>query len=427
MMATALIALGVFIAFALPVAGVLGLLGFVLDQFTPVPTHVVIGETAWQHGTGFILVAVPLFILMGEMLLLSGVADRMYNAVLQWIARLPGGLMHANIASCALFAATSGSSVATAATVGTVAIPQIEKYGYNERLFLGSLAAGGTLGILIPPSINMIIYGVLTDTSIPRLYLAGFFPGIVLAFLFMLIVLAACLLRPGWGGKRVETTREARIAGLPHLLPPLGLFLVVVGSIYVGIATPTEAAAIGVLISFGLAAGQGRLTLPVLHRALEATMRTTSMILLIIVAAYFLNFSIASTGLIDRVNVFILGLGWTPLQTMIGVIAVYLVLGCIMDVLAMMVLTLPIITPVVVHLGYDPVWFGIIIMLVCEAALITPPIGMNCYVIQAVRGRGLLDDVMIGIVPFVVAIIIMFAILLAFPDLALWLPTLMMR
>jgi tripartite ATP-independent transporter DctM subunit len=420
--------LGLFILLSLPIAGVLSLLGFTLDwALSPLPLQLALGEIAWEHGKEFILVAVPLFILIGELLLLAGVADRMYNAILRWVSWAPGGLMHANTASCALFAATSGSSVATAATVGTVALPQMRRQGYNERLFLGSLAAGGTLGILIPPSINMVIYGALTDTSVPQLYLAGFIPGALLALLFAGVVMIACAIRPSFGGQPQSSTWAEKFASLPHLVPPILLFMVIVGSIYAGIATPTEAAALGVPAAMLLAWWNGAMSLSLLHRALANTMRTTAMIMLIMTAAYFLNFAIAAVGIVDTVNQFVVSLGWSPLQTLLAIIAIYIILGCIMDVLAMMVLTLPITTPLVVGLGYDPVWFGVVIMIVCEIALITPPIGMNCYVIQAVRGSGKIGDVFVGIVPFFLAMLLLIALLIAWPDVALWLPTMFYR
>ncbi len=428
MLTTGFLLLILLIALALPVAAVLGLLGVGLGLiYSPFPLHLGVGELNWQHSQEYILIAIPLFVLLGEIMLRAGMAERMYGAISQWLSWLPGGLMHSNIGACAMFAATSGSSVATAATIGTVAMPQIQKRGYNERLFLGSLAAGGTLGILIPPSINMILFGFLTDTSVPQLYLAGFIPGIILASLFMMVVLVAMLIRPDWDGRREETNWSKRIAVLPDLLPPLCIFLLVVGTIYAGWATPTEAAALGVLGGLGLAAFYRRLDLDMLKTAMQGTMRTTAMVLLIILTAYFLNFVLSAIGLVDEVNRAILGLGWGPLYTMLFIIAIYIIMGMFMDTLAMMVLTVPIITPVVVALGYDPVWFGIMVMLFCETGMITPPIGVICYVVQGVRGRGDLNDVLIGIAPFVVADFIMFGLLLAFPQLALYLPTLFYR
>ncbi|HJS33292.1 MAG TPA: TRAP transporter large permease subunit, partial [Alphaproteobacteria bacterium] len=240
---------------SIPVAAALALLGLILSElFTSFPLIRAIGETSWGAASEVIIVSVPMFILMGEILLRSGVAEKMYDAMVQWFSWLPGGLMHSNIGACTMFAATSGSSAATAATISTVSIPEMRKHGYSPKLFMGSLAAGGTLGILIPPSINLIVYGVLTHTSIPQLYLAGFIPGFLLAALFMLTILVVCVLRPEMGGRRMTPSWAARLASLPSLLPPLGLFVIVIGSIYAGWATPTESASLGVVASLGLAA-----------------------------------------------------------------------------------------------------------------------------------------------------------------------------
>src|SRR5205823_4981265 len=316
----------------------LGFLGIALSEiYSRLPLTLAIGEVAWATSNNFLLVAIPFFVLLGEILLRSGMAERMYNALVLWVPWLPGGLMHSNIAACAMFAATSGSSVATAATIGTVAMGEIKKHGYSERLFLGTIAAGGTLGILIPPSINMIVYGVLTDSSIPKLYLAGFIPGLVLAGLFSLTVLLICLLRPELGGRRTRTDWKARIRALPDLIPPLVIFLAVIGSIYAGLATATESAALGVIAALGVAAWHRRLTVKMLLQAFEGTMRTNAMILM-------------------------------------------------------------------------------------ETAMITPPVGINLYVVQGLRKRGRIDDVIIGAAPFVVAMLVMIAILSYWPSLALWLP-----
>src|SRR5215210_1575219 len=234
------------LALAIPVAAALGILGLSLSAiYSKLPLSLAMGEVAWGTSNNFLLVAIPFFVLLGEILLRSGMAERMYNALVLWVPWLPGGLMHSNIAACAMFAATSGSSVATAATIGTVALGEVEKRGYSERLFLGTIAAGGTLGILIPPSINMIVYGVLTETSVPKLYLAGFIPGFILTVLFSLTVLIACIWKPHWGGNKIETSWEERIRLLPDLVPPLALLMIVIGAIFFGLATATEAAAVG--------------------------------------------------------------------------------------------------------------------------------------------------------------------------------------
>ena len=426
---TIIVGLLILVLAAVPVAAVLGILSFVLDHIsmggslTPA-----LAEIYWDKSKEFILVAVPMFILLGEIMLRAGIAQRMYGAVIQWISWLPGGLMHANIGSCTIFAASSGSSVATAATVGTVAYPEIEARGYNERLFLGSLAAGGTIGILVPPSINLIIYGLLTDTSVPELYLAGIIPGIVLSSLFMLAIFVACIYRPAWGGTKVETTWAQRIKCLPDLLPPILLFMAVVGSIYGGIATPTEAASIGVCMAVLIAAYFKTLNWGMMKAAFEGTMRTTAMIMLIVFAAIFLNFVLGFMGITQAMLNFIRDMGLTPVQTVLLIIVFYLFLGMFMETLSMMLTTVPIVFPIIMALGvpeFSDVWFGILITLLMEAALITPPIGVNLYVIQGIRLRGgEFNDVAIGAIPFLIAMLGMILLLVAFPNIATWLPTL---
>jgi len=423
MLWTALVILVVLLALAIPVAAALGFLGIALSAiYSKLPLTLAIGEMAWATSNNFLLVAVPLFVLLGEVLLRSGMAERMYNALVQWMPWLPGGLMHSNIAACAMFAATSGSSVATAATIGTVAMGEIEKHGYSERLFLGTIAAGGTLGILIPPSINMIVYGVLTDSSIPKLYLAGIIPGLILAGLFSLTVLVFCIVRPELGGTPTRATWEQRLRALPDLVPPLVIFLAVIGSIYAGWATATESAALGVIAALGVAAWHRRLTLRMLLQAFEGTMRTTAMIMAILIAAYFLNFVITSIGLTGQVNRFITDLGLTSTQLLVAVVVFYVILGCFMETLSMMVATVPIIAPIMAKAGFDPIWFGIVVVILMETAMITPPVGINLYVVQGLRKRGRIDDVIIGAAPFVLAMMLMLVLLSLWPMLALWLP-----
>lgn len=423
MIATAMTILLVLIGLSIPVGAALGVLGLALDPlFSMLPLSRALGELAWSSSTEFLLVAIPLFILLGEVLLRAGFAERMYGAMSLWLSWLPGGLMHANIGASTLFAATSGSSVATAATVGTVAIPQIKRYGYNEPLFLGSIAAGGTLGILIPPSINLVIYGVLTNSSVPQLYLAGIIPGFALAALFMLIIVAVCLVKPSWGGKRITATWGERIVSLQHLLPPLGIFLMVVGSIYAGLATPTEAAALGVLGALLLAACFKRLSLSMLREAVEGTMHSTAMIMLIVIAAGFLNFVMAAIGMTEALTNSISGLGLSPGWMLLVVVIFYVILGCFMETLSMMIVTIPIVAPIMIAIGYDPIWLGIVIIVLVETALITPPVGMNLFVVQSLRKSGSMGAVIVGSLPFVAALFAMVAALAAFPDLALWLP-----
>tara|TARA_B110000495_G_C23037418_1_gene620154 strand:+ start:1476 stop:2744 length:1269 start_codon:yes stop_codon:yes gene_type:complete len=412
------------VAAAVPVAAVLGILSLTLDEiFMRGRRSLMLGDFVWEQSVEYLLVAIPMFILLGEIMLRAGIAVRMYNAVAQWLSWLPGGLMHANIGSSAIFAATSGSSVATAATVGTVAYPEIEKRNYNESLFLGSIAAGGTLGILIPPSINLIIYGLLTNTSVPELYLAGIFPGLALALLFMAVVVVACLWKPHWGGVKVKTDWASRIRVLPDLLPPVMLFLAVVGSIYAGIATPTEAASIGVVFALIIAAINKALNIEMLKEAFEGTMRSSATIMLIILAAVFLNFVLGFMGVTQVMLETIKELGWSPMETMIVIVLFYLLLGMFMETLSMMLTTIPVVFPIVAHMGFDPVWFGIMITVLMEAALITPPIGINLYVVHGIRARGgKFSDVSIGALPFLIAMFVLIAVLLVLPDIAVWLP-----
>lgn len=423
MLNVSLFLLLLLIGLSIPVAAALGLLALLLDfAFTPMPLHRALGDIAWSASTDFLLVAIPLFVLMGEVLLHTGIADRVYRAISTWLSWLPGGLMHSNIGACASFAAISGSTVATAATVGTVAIPQMNRNGYGQRLFLGTLASGGTLGILIPPSINIIIYGALTDTSIPELYMAGIVPGVILALLFAAIVLVACLIRPELDGDRIRYSWRQRWQSLPDLIPPFIIFFVVMGSIYSGLATPTESAALGLVSALLLAACYGELSVNVIMDSLENAMKTTSMIMLIILAAFFLNLVLSSIGLPQAVSSVVQGLDYPPAVAFLVIVLLYLVLGLFLETLTLMITTIPIVAPVVYALGYDPVWFGIVLMLLIETALITPPVGLNLYVIQGVRQTGRVDDVIVGAIPFVLALLTMIGILMAFPDIALVLP-----
>ena len=425
MLGVGLLLLIVLLALAVPVAAGLGFMGLGLSViYSKLPLSLAMGEISWATSNNFLLVAIPFFVLLGEILLRSGMAERMYNALVLWVPWLPGGLMHTNIVACAMFAATSGSSVATAATIGTVAMGEIKKRGYWEPLFLGTIAAGGTLGILIPPSINMIVYGVLTDTSIPKLYLAGFLPGFVLAALFCLVVLACCLVRPEWGGKPSRASWAQRLRVLPDLLPPFVIFLAVIGSIYAGWATATESAALGVIAALGIAAAHRELSVKMLKYAFEGTMRTTAMIMAILIAAYFLNFVMSSIGLMAKVNNLILSLKLTPGALLLTVIVFYVILGMFMETLSMMVATVPIIAPIMFKAGYDPVWYGVLFVILIETAMITPPVGINLYVVQGLRKSGRINDVIRGSFPFVFAMFAMLAILSFWPGLALFLPRL---
>ncbi len=425
-MKMAIVALAILLLLLLlsiPVASTMGVLGILLEKlYSPFPLIRAMGDVAWSESTSFVLFAIPLFIFLGQILLKSNIAEETYRAIDKWLSWLPGGLMHANIMTSAMFAATSGSSVATAATIGTLALPQAEKYGYNESLFSGSIAAGGTLGILIPPSINLIVYGFLTNTSIPQLFVAGIIPGIILALLFMGTILLLCLLNPGFDAPKRKVSMAERIKTLPNLLPIFIIFIVVIGSIYTGFATPTESAAMGVIAALIITAVKGNLTLKLLKDSIFGTMRSTGMIMIILLAASYLNFVLVSLGLTDILQNFINSLGFSAFGTLMVIIVMYIILGFFIETLSMMVLTIPIVYPIITRLGFDPIWFGILLILLIEMALITPPVGLNLYVVQGVRGKGSIKDIIIGSTPFVIVMLIMVAILIKFPQIVLYLP-----
>lgn len=421
MLLVALLLLFAILGLAIPVASGLIILALILAAiYSHFPLHYAVGEIAWSTSVDSLLLAIPLFILLGEIFLRSGIAERMYSGLVHWLSWLPGGVMHSNIGAAALFSATSGSSVATAATVSTVALPQMEQFHYNRKLFLGTLTSGGTLGILIPPSINLIIYGALTGVSVPKLYLAAIIPGFIMALLFSLVVLVMCMARPAMGGTTPPTNWTKRLQSLPHLLPPIFVFAVVIGSIYSGLATPTESASIGVLCALVLAAGYRSLSLDMLKDCFLGTMRVTSMIMFIVVAAYFLNFVLSSIGMTESLSRFVTTLEMSPLATLLVIILVYVVIGCVMDTLTIMIATIPIVVPVIIAIGYDPLWFGVLLMVLIEMALITPPVGMNLYVVQSARRSGPISDVMLGSLPFVGIMFLMILLLIAFPQIVIF-------
>ena len=408
---------------SIPVAAGMALTGLILQQlYSPLPLSVMMGELAWSTMTSPILAAVPFYILFGESLLRSGIAERMSAAMMQWLSWLPGGLMHANVGACALFGSVSGSSVATAVTVGVVALDEMKKYRYHEPLYLGTLAAGGTLGILIPPSINMIVYGVMTETSVPQLYLAGFLPGAILTVLFSLTVLALCWWRPEYGGTKIKTDWPSRIRCLPDLLPPLALLMIVVGAIFLGLATATESAAVGIIGALAIVAWRRRLTWRMLKESFEGTVRTTAMVLAILVGALFLNVVITTIGLTQQIGKLILAWKLSPTEILLAVVLVYLVLGTFMEEMSMMVGTIPITFPIMKQAGFDPVWYGVLIVLLVQTAMITPPFGINLFVIHGIRGRGQVHDVMIGSLPFVATLVLMIALICIWPGIVLWAP-----
>ena len=407
----------------LPIAvsmALVGIVGGIAAYGTPFLDS--IAPVVWGVQNENLLTSVPLFVLLGELLLRSGIADRMYIALSAWLGRLPGGLLHTNIGSCALFAATSGSSVATAATVGTVALPSLHRRGYSMRASLGSLAAGGTLGILIPPSVNMIVYGSLTNNSIGKLFIAGIIPGLLLTGLFMLWI-AGSSLASGNAMREAKVPLNDRIRALVHLVPPAVVFGIVMGSLYFGIATAAESAALGVIAALGFVLHSGKLSWELMRNCFVSTARVSGMILLIVVAAFVLNLTVSLTGVAEAMTKWVSGLGLSATGLILALMVFYLVLGMFMDVLSMQVATIPITYPIATALGVDPIWFGIFIVLMCELGLITPPVGMNLFVVHGIRpDKGGIEDAIWGALPYALIMILFTLLLLAVPQLVTWLP-----
>ncbi len=411
----------------LHVASTLGLLSMLLfGVFSDRSIVDLLGLITWNANTNFVLVAIPLFILMGEILLHSGLSERLYRSLSAWLNPLPGGLLHTNVAACATFAAVSGSSVATAATIGSIAMPAFRARGYDERLVAGSLAAGGTLGILIPPSINFIVYGVLMEVSIGRLYVAGVIPGLMLAGLFMVYIFFVGVVRPSIAPREASVPWRLRLLALIDMVPTGFLIALVLGTIYAGVATATEAAAFGVIGALALAALGGGLDWAKLKEIWLAAARTTAMVMLILTGAFILNSTLALLGVPQALSRLVAAWNLTPLELVLILVAFYLVLGTFMDGFAMMVTTIPVILPLLKTMNIDLVWFGVIAVVLTEAALISPPEGLNLYVIQGLRkGAGTIVDVWIGVLPFFAIMLLLIALLIVFPGIAIWLPTTM--
>lgn len=409
---------GVYIGAALGILGIL--IGF---AFSERPFWTFIGQMVWGPSSSYVLVAVPLFLLMGEILLRAGLSERLYRAMNVWLERLPGGLLHTNIMSSALFSAISGSSVATAATMGSVALPFFKGTNYSPRYVLGSLAAGGALGNLIPPGITFIIYALITETSVGALYLAAVGPSVLVVMLFTLVIVWH-----GWSrrdlvaGPRIPLADKVKALG--GLMPTLILMLLVLGTIYGGFATPTEAAALGVLGAIFFAALDRKLSWKMLHESAEASARVTAMIGLILFGAYLLNFIITSLGVPQMMAKTVSTLPLPPWAVMLLIIGLYIALGTFMEGFSMVITTLPVVFPVVKALGYDPIWFGVIVTMLVEIAMISPPDGTVLYVLQGMRTDGRsITDVFTGVMPFFLVYIFAVLLLLVMPGMATWLPS----
>lgn len=386
-----------------------------------------LGTISWGSMNSFTLTAIPMFILLAEMMQHSGISQRIYRGLARLVAILPGGLLQTNIVGCALFAAVSGSSVATAAAIGGVALPQLLRRDYDRRLAAGSLAAGGTLGILFPPSLAMIVYGSFTDTSVAQLFMAGVVPGLLLTVMFMTYLgLRARLVPSGWPTEHGPRSAADLLAALVDVLPFTLLILGIMGSIYLGLATPTEAAAGGCLLGFAICLIWGELTPVLLLAALRRTVQIVGNLLFIIYAAYIFAYAIGLAGIGERVTGWLVALHLGPVGFFLALFVLYTVLGCLVESIGMIVITVPLLQPVLARYGIDPVWFGVLLVLYIEMGQISPPIGINLFVIQSIWD-GELGDVVRGTIPFHLIMFVLLGLLMAFPQLALWLPAHMAR
>ncbi len=417
-----------FILFLLLGSGVwigLALLGVAyvgMEMFTGRPTGDAMMTVIWRSSSSWSLTALPMFIWMGEILYRTRLSEDMFKGLAPWMGRLPGGLLHTNVAGCTIFAAVSGSSAATLTTVGKMTIPELRKRNYPERLTIGTLAGAATLGLMIPPSLTLIVYGVAINESITKLFIAGIIPGLVLAFLFMCYVVVVSKLskdyRPAAEPEMpfVEKVKQSRF-----LVPVLLLITLVIGSMYVGIATATEAAAIGVLGSLALAAAQGSLTVGNFFESLMGATRTSAMIALILAGAAFLSLSMGFTGLPRALAEWIASIELSRFQLLMVLLVFYIILGCFLDGISVVVLTIAIVEPMIRQVGIDIIWFGIFIVVVVEMAQITPPIGFNLFVLQGMTGHPM-SYIARAAFPMFLIMVLMVFILIAFPELATWLP-----
>jgi tripartite ATP-independent transporter DctM subunit len=418
---------GLFFGAGIYIAAALGVLGLIVGfAFSDRPFWTFLGQTVWAPSSSFVLVAVPLFLLMGEVLLRAGLSERLYRALNVWLDRLPGGLLHTNIVASGVFSAISGSSVATAATMGSVALPFFHGTRYDKKMVLGSLAAGGALGNLIPPGITFIIYALITETSVSALYLAAVGPSIVVVALFILVILFKARRAAPADAERARIPLRDKVRTIVDLLPTAVLIFLVLGTIYGGLATATESAALGVVGAMVFAAIEGKLSFRMLNAAAEATARNTALIGLILFGAYVLNYVFVGLGVPQALAKLVSGMPLPPWGVMLLIVGFYLALGTFMEGFSMVVTTIPVVFPVVLALGYDPIWFGVIVTMLVEIALISPPDGTVLYVLQGMRkDDGPITDIFSGVTPFVLVYVLAILILMQFPDVALWLPNVM--
>ena len=413
-----LLALGVPIALAMGFTGILGL--WALEGAASAMAHATL--IPWDEGRSFVFVTVPLFVLMGQLVFHTGLATDLYDGVRKWIGRIPGGMAITSVLASGAFGAVTGSSIATVATMGSIVMPEMRRYHYHPRLATGALAASGTLGILIPPSLIFIFYGVMTETSIGSLFIAGIIPGVLTALMFSGIILFRCLRRPELGPKGPASSWTERLLAVRRLAPVMGLFLLVIGGIYAGIFTPTEAAGIGCTGVLVASSVLGKLTAQGISRALRSTALISAMIFAIILGGYLIARFLAVTGLTESIVQLLVDLQLGRVPFLILLVVLYLVLGAMLDVFGMLVLTIPFVVPVVSELGIDLIWFGVFAVIMAELALVTPPIGANVFVMRRVAPEVAMSDIFLGVFPFVIGEIVVIGLLIAFPEIALWLP-----
>lgn len=403
----------------------LGLTGFAILHFFAGGSTRIGVQTVWNTLNEFTLTAIPLFILLGELLVASGLARGVYRAMAPFFGRLPGGLLHTNIAVCTIFGAVSGSSMSVAAAVGSVAYPELKSRRYDKAQTVGTLAAGGTLGLLIPPSLSLLIYGALTDTSIGRLFIAGVLPGLMMAGLFMAWIVFAALRNPAIAPEEKRVAISEALRGLTGVLPLLVLIVAVLGSLFAGLATPTEAAGVGVAAAAILGFTIGDLTLRGVGQSLVNTVRTFAVIAMVFVGALVLAQAISLLGLPQQMLAVVSEWGLSKWLLLLVVVVVYLILGCFFDGLSMMIMTLPLVFPLLTGVGFDPVWLGVVVTIMIEVGMLTPPVGMNLFVLVGITGGEVkLGEAAVAALPYWIALLLGVFLLCLFPGIALFLPNL---
>lgn len=410
----------IWIGIALFLAGVGG---FVF--FTDLPFGSILANISWNNTSGSAMMALPFFVWMGEILFRSRISSNLFAGLAPWMDGIPGRLVHVNILACTFFAAVSGSSAATTATVGKITVPELQKRGYNRMLATGSLAGAGTLGFMIPPSMMMLVYGIIGDVSIGKLFIAGFIPGFLIAGLFSAYVLLLCLVRPDLAPRGEDRYSWAdRLRAVPQILPVVILILVVLGSIYAGWATPTEAGAVGVAGSIVFALATGGFSRQAFRESLFGGVKTTSMIMLIVMGAAYLSVVVGYLGITRKLTTAVTEMGLSPYMLITILSLLYIGLGCLIDGFSMIVMTTPIVLPMVQTAGFDPVWFGIYLVLMIELAQITPPVGFNLFVISGLNNDDILRIAKAAL-PFFFLMCLVVVMITVWPQIVLYLPGLM--